>query len=83
MRSRFPKNERNSYSNDDNFGNPKFNEYGREKKTVVSFQITKSVWNKFDELVERDFGKYKKSLIIEDLIRKYNEKYNNKNKIER
>jgi hypothetical protein len=44
---------------------------GRPKKTVVSFQCDLKTWNMFDELVEWEYGLYKKSLVIEDDIKKY------------
>jgi metal-responsive CopG/Arc/MetJ family transcriptional regulator len=45
--------------------------HGRPKRTVASFQIDYKLWNEFDSNVEEEYGKYKKSFIIEDLIRKY------------
>lgn len=48
--------------------------HGRPKRTVVSFQISYPLWKDFDKVIEDEFGKYKKSLIIEDLIRKYLDK---------
>lgn len=47
---------------------------GRPKRTVVSFQISYPLWKDFDKVIEDEYGKYKKSLIIEDLIRKYLDK---------
>jgi hypothetical protein len=51
--------------------NEDLNIRGRPKKGVVSFQCEMKLWREFDHKVEQDYGKYKKSLIIEELIRKF------------
>ena len=57
--------------NELNLDNKDLNVFGNPKKTVVSFQVNYSLWKHFDEVVENEYGRYKKSLIIEDLIKKY------------
>ncbi len=47
---------------------------GRPKRTVVSFQCDYSLWNEFDQEIESTYGKYKKSAVIESLIRQYMDK---------
>jgi hypothetical protein len=47
------------------------NSRGRPRRGVVSFQIEMSLWREFDRKVEDEYGKYKKSYIIENLIRKF------------
>lgn len=44
---------------------------GKPKRGLVSFQCEKKLWQEFDNIVEKDHGKYKKSYIIESLIREY------------
>lgn len=41
------------------------------KRSVVSFQIDRQLWKEFDEYVTERYGNYKKSILIESLIRKY------------
>lgn len=41
------------------------------KRSVVSFQIDRELWKEFDEFVTERYGNYKKSILIESLIRKY------------
>ncbi|HET6717113.1 MAG TPA: hypothetical protein VFG90_08270 [Nitrososphaeraceae archaeon] len=44
---------------------------GKPKRGLVSFQCEEKLWREFDKKVERQYGKYKKSYIIESLIREY------------
>lgn len=44
---------------------------GKPKRCLASFQIETKLWKEFDKSVEKEHGKYKKSYIIENLIRKY------------
>ena len=44
---------------------------GKPKRGLVSFQCEEKLWCDFDKKVEEDHGKYKKSYIIESLIREY------------
>jgi len=44
---------------------------GREKRTVQSFQCGVNTWKQFGVVVERKYGKYKKSYVIESLIDKW------------
>ena len=46
---------------------------GKPKRGLVSFQIEYKLWNEFDKAIEQHHGKYKKSYIIESLIRQYME----------
>lgn len=73
MRTRIKKSDK---YNNLKLEDPNLNVNGQVKKTVVSFQCEYKLWNDFDEMVESEYGKYKKSLIIEDLIRKYMAKKN-------
>ena len=41
------------------------------KKGVVSFQIDLKLWAEFDHRIESEYGRYKKSKIIENLIRNF------------
>ena len=41
------------------------------KRSVVSFQVDRALWKEFDEYVTERYGNYKKSILIESLIRKY------------
>jgi hypothetical protein len=77
MRAKLKDNS-NDNSNKVNLENDDLDIRGRPKKTVVSFQCDLKIWNHFDDIVESEWGKYKKSLIIEDLIRKYIESKKNK-----
>jgi hypothetical protein len=40
-------------------------------RIVVSFRCDKGTWIEFDEFLTEKFGNYKKSIIIEHLIKKY------------
>lgn len=53
------------------FGSNELDNTDDKKKIVRSFQIGSKLWNEFDQLVENEFGQYKKSLVIEHLIRKF------------
>lgn len=58
---------------------------GRPRRGLVSFQCEDKIWREFDKMVEEKHGKYKKSYIIENLIRKYmmmeSEKNNNNKEV--
>jgi hypothetical protein len=47
---------------------------GHEKRGVCSFQCSESLWRKFDKIVEKHYGKYKKSKIIEEMLRRFVDK---------
>jgi len=49
-----------------------------KKKIIRSFHIDQPLWNEFDMCIEEEFGKYKKSLVIEFLIRNYMKEKNKK-----
>ena len=51
---------------------------GKEKRTVVSFQCKHSIWKKFHRMIENKYGKYKKSSVLEEMIRRYVEKEDKK-----
>lgn len=44
---------------------------GKPKRGLVSFQIEQKIWKEFDKLIEEKYGRYKKSYILENLIRKF------------
>lgn len=44
---------------------------GKPKRALSSFQCEVKLWDEFDKLVEKEHGTYKKSYIIESLIREY------------
>lgn len=44
---------------------------GKPKRGLASFQIENKLWKEFDQFVEQQHGKYKKSYIIESLIREF------------
>lgn len=44
---------------------------GKPKRGLASFQIEEKLWKEFDKIVEKEHGRYKKSYIIESLIREY------------
>ena len=47
------------------------NPRGKPRRFLASFQIEEKLWREFDRVIEQDHGKYKKSYIIENLIREY------------
>jgi hypothetical protein len=47
---------------------------GHERRGVVSFQCSDPLWKKFDRVVEKTYGKYKKSKILEEMIRRFVDK---------
>ena len=51
-------------------GSKKFDTTNKNK-VFASIHIDTKLWTAFDELIEQEFGKYKKSLVIEFLIRDY------------
>jgi hypothetical protein len=44
---------------------------GKPKRGLVSFQCEEKLWRDFDNKIEMKYGRYKKSYIIESLIRQY------------
>lgn len=62
------------------FGSNKNKDIEDDKKIVRSIQINTQLWNEFDKLTEKEFGHYKKSIIIEHLIRQYMLEKNRKDK---
>ena len=42
-----------------------------QKKVLRSIWVDSELWKKFDETIEKEFGHYKKGLVIEHLIRDY------------
>jgi hypothetical protein len=44
---------------------------GKPKRGLASFQCEKKLWKEFDKVVEEQYGRYKKSYIIESLLREY------------
>lgn len=54
----------------------------KHDRVVVSFRINKSLWIEFDELITERYGNYKKSFLIENLIKKYMIKQKNNNYLE-
>ena len=57
------------------------NNNSNKKKIRVSLFIDSPLWIEFDQVIEKEFGKYKKSLVIEHLIRNHmKEKNKNDNK---
>ena len=44
---------------------------GKPKRGLVSFQCEEKLWHDFDKIVEKEHGKYKKSYIIESLLREF------------
>jgi len=43
----------------------------KDRRIVVSFQCDRDLWLLFDEFMTEKYGNYKKSILIESLIRKY------------
>lgn len=48
------------------------------ERIVVSFRCDKDLWMEFDTLMTEKYGNYKKSILIESLIRKYMKQKNKK-----
>jgi hypothetical protein len=53
------------------YKNEDLNIRGKPKRGLASFQCEDKLWSEFDKIVEQEHGKYKKSYIIESLIREY------------
>jgi hypothetical protein len=53
------------------YKNEDLNIRGKPKRGLASFQIEEKLWKDFDTKVEQIYGKYKKSYILENLIRKF------------
>jgi hypothetical protein len=53
------------------YNNKDLNIRGKPKRGLASFQCEEKLWREFDKVVEESHGKYKKSYIIESLIREY------------
>lgn len=51
------------------------------ERRLVSFQCDRNLWNEFDNYVVETYGNYKKSLVLESLIRReiYETKIRNSN----
>ena len=49
------------------------------ERIIVSFRIDKSLWIEFDDFMTERYGNYKKSILIESLIRKYMKQKNRLN----
>ena len=69
---RISNNNKSKGEEDDN------NSTNNKKKIIRSIQIDPQLWSDFDKWVINEYGEYKKSLVIEFLIRQY---MNEKNKI--
>ena len=65
------KNINDEYYSKKGYTSKDLNLRGKPKRGLVSFQIEEKLWCDFDKKVEEDHGKYKKSYIIESLIREY------------
>lgn len=59
------------YYNDKGYDDKDLNIRGRPRRGLVSFQCEDKLWREFDKKVEQQYGRYKKSYIIESLIREY------------
>ena len=57
--------QRKGYTDND------LNVWGKPKRGLASFQCEEKLWREFDKMIEEEHGKYKKSYILESLIRKY------------
>ena len=45
-------------------------EFG-SNRILVSMRIMEDLWQEFDSIIEKEYGRYKKSRVIEYLIREY------------
>ena len=59
------------YKNKKGYSDADLNVRGKPKRGLASFQCEEKLWREFDKTVEEEHGKYKKSYIIENLIREY------------
>jgi hypothetical protein len=59
------------YYHNKGYKNEDLNIRGKPKRGLASFQIEEKLWNEFDRKVEQIYGKYKKSYILESLIRQF------------
>jgi len=59
------------YLNKKGYSSEDLNVRGKPKRGLASFQIEDKLWKEFDKLIEQEHGKYKKSYIIENLIREF------------
>jgi hypothetical protein len=59
------------YYHEKGYKNADLNIRGKPKRGLASFQCEDKLWREFDKKVEEQHGKYKKSYIIESLIREY------------
>jgi len=50
-----------------------------EDRIIASFRCDKSLWLEFDKFMTDRYGNYKKSILIESLIRKYMKQKNRMN----
>ena len=53
--------------------------WDNNERIIASFRIDKSLWIEFDEFMTERYGNYKKSILIESLIRKYMKQKNRLN----
>lgn len=53
------------------YKNEDLNIRGKPKRGLASFQCEDKLWHEFDKIVEEQHGRYKKSYIIESLIREF------------
>lgn len=65
------KNINDEYYESKGYDKKDLNLRGKPRRGLVSFQIEEKLWKEFDNIVEKNHGKYKKSYIIESLIREY------------
>ena len=65
------KNINDEYYQNKGYKNEDLNIRGKPKRGLASFQCEDKLWSEFDKIVEKEHGKYKKSYIIESLIREY------------
>jgi hypothetical protein len=59
------------YYNGKGYDDKDLNIRGRPRRGLASFQCEEKLWRDFDKKVEQQYGRYKKSYIIESLIREY------------
>lgn len=71
MRKNASRNINDEYYQNKGYKNEDLNIRGKPKRGLASFQCEDKLWSEFDRIVEKEHGKYKKSYIIESLIREY------------
>ena len=65
------KNINDEYYSKKGYTDKDLNLRGKPRRFLASFQIEEKLWRDFDKMIEQQHGKYKKSYIIENLIREY------------